>query len=235
MMLEPKFNWIPFDKNNPPTNLCNDTNYLIFLREDDYDDGATWTYSVDIATAYGRYLDDFWDTENDWKEGQRVEVLAYAELPYWQKEEDLHSEEKRVIEDIKIYNGHNYAGIQLQACQNGYTQGVNDTVKNIVEMLVNEHGYSPFSVIVKDIEKFELERYENMTVVTIEDLIALSRVEDVVLEMRIGPDGVITITAIDNEKGCDWTALSTDLDIMVISHIIKDTIRRVKNDARQIR
>lgn len=87
--LEPKFNWIPFDKNNPPTDLANDTNYLIFLREDNYDDGATWTYSVDFATPYGRYLDDFWDTDNDWKEGQRVEVLAYAEMPYMQHEEEL--------------------------------------------------------------------------------------------------------------------------------------------------
>lgn len=87
--LEPKINWIPFDKNNPPENLVMDTQYLIFLREDNYDKGATWTYSVDVATPYGRYLDDFWDTENDWKEGQIVEVLAYAEFPYEQKEEEL--------------------------------------------------------------------------------------------------------------------------------------------------
>ena len=87
--LEPKFNWISFDKRMPPADLCSDTQYLIFLREDDYDNGATWTYSVDIATPYGRYLDDFWDTDHDWKEGQRVEVLAYAELPMHQKEEEL--------------------------------------------------------------------------------------------------------------------------------------------------
>ena len=87
--LEPQINWLPFDKCMPPADLCSDTQYLIFLREDDYDNGATWHYSVDIATPYGRYLDDFWDTENDWKEGQRVEVLAYAELPYYQKEEEL--------------------------------------------------------------------------------------------------------------------------------------------------
>lgn len=31
-------------------------------------------------------LDDFWDTENDWHEGQRVEVVAYAEFPYCLKE-----------------------------------------------------------------------------------------------------------------------------------------------------
>ena len=80
-MQYPEFNWIPFDKNDPP-NLSLDETYLILLREDNYDDGKTWTYSVDFATPYGSYIDDFWDTENDWCEGQRVEVVAYAELPY---------------------------------------------------------------------------------------------------------------------------------------------------------
>jgi hypothetical protein len=88
----PKINWIPFDKNNPPTDLnyiCVETWYLVLLREDNYDNGATWTYHVDYATPYGNYIDDFWDTQNDWDEGQRVEVLAYADLPVYLKESDL--------------------------------------------------------------------------------------------------------------------------------------------------
>lgn len=92
----PYFNWVPFDKNNPPTGLCLCREYLIFLREDNYDDGATWNYSVDIATPYGSYLDNFWDTENDWDEGQKIEVLAYAELPYSVKENDLIGTESSV-------------------------------------------------------------------------------------------------------------------------------------------
>lgn len=84
----PKINWIPFDKNNPPINLY-DEKYLIFLREDNYDNGATWKYSVDLAEPYGNYIDNFWDTDNDWCEGQRVEVIAYAEFPYSLKESDL--------------------------------------------------------------------------------------------------------------------------------------------------
>ena len=94
-MKVPKINWIPFDKNNPPADLpyLNDVAYLIFLREDNYDDGATWTYHTDYATPYGRYLDDFWDTCNDWDEGQRVEVLAYADFPSYLKEKDLVEEE----------------------------------------------------------------------------------------------------------------------------------------------
>ena len=88
-MKVPKLNWIPFDKNNPPADLFYYETYIILLREDDYDDGATWTYHTDHATPYGEYLDNFWDTENDWDEGQRVEVLAYAELPVYMKESDL--------------------------------------------------------------------------------------------------------------------------------------------------
>jgi hypothetical protein len=85
----PKINWKPFDRNNIPDDIYEETTYLILLREDDYDDGATWRYSVDVATAYGSYIDNFWNTENDWREGQRVEVVAYAELPYSLKEEQL--------------------------------------------------------------------------------------------------------------------------------------------------
>lgn len=82
-MKYPEFNWIPFDKNNPPANISLDGIYLVIIREDDYNDGKTWHYSVDITTPFGSYIDDFWDTQNDWCEGQRrVEVVAYAELPY---------------------------------------------------------------------------------------------------------------------------------------------------------
>lgn len=88
----PKFNWIPFDKENPPDDLVNYP-CLILLREDHYDKGKTWTYHVDIAEPFGNYLDDFWDTTNDWDEGQLVEVLAYAELPDYMKESDLLEEE----------------------------------------------------------------------------------------------------------------------------------------------
>lgn len=85
----PRINWIPFDKNNPPVDLCDDGLYLILLREDDYNNGSTWRYSVDVAEPYGIYIDDFWNTNNDWCEGQRVEVVAYAEFPYGLKETDL--------------------------------------------------------------------------------------------------------------------------------------------------
>lgn len=80
-MKYPEFNRIPFDKNDPP-NLNLGVTYLVLVREDEYNDGKTWMYSVDIAEPYGSYIDDFWNTQNDWCEGQRVEVVAYAEFPY---------------------------------------------------------------------------------------------------------------------------------------------------------
>lgn len=85
----PVINWIPFDRSNPPTDL-HDTDHLIFLREDNWSNGKTWEYHVDVASPYGNYIDDFWNTTNDWIEGNNiVQVLAYAELPYGLKEEDL--------------------------------------------------------------------------------------------------------------------------------------------------
>ena len=84
----PKLNWISFDRGNLPE-LCWNEKYLVLLRKDHYDNGVTWAYYVDVAEPYGSYIDDFWDTENDWREGQHVEVIAYAEMPYRIKEEDL--------------------------------------------------------------------------------------------------------------------------------------------------
>ena len=88
-MKVPEIHWISFDKSNPPVDLSSEQEVLILLREDNYDNGASWRYSVDIATPYGDYIDDFWNTTNDWCEGQRVEVVAYAELPYSLSEDEL--------------------------------------------------------------------------------------------------------------------------------------------------
>ncbi len=77
----PKIGWIPFDKNNPPLDLPHDVEQLVLIRDDDHSNGRKWVYSVDLATPYGSYIDNFWDTFNDWREGQQVEVVAYAKLP----------------------------------------------------------------------------------------------------------------------------------------------------------
>ena len=89
MLKIPKINWIPFDRNDPPKDLSPEAEYLIVLRENNYNNGTTWTYHLDYASPYGDYIDDFWDTCNDWCEGQRVEVIAYAEFPYAMNESEL--------------------------------------------------------------------------------------------------------------------------------------------------
>ena len=84
-MLYPKINWKEFDKNNPPLDLDIETQYLIFLRKR-RNEKERWNYWIDVATPYGHYLDDFWDTENYHIEGQNtIEILAYAELGYVKK------------------------------------------------------------------------------------------------------------------------------------------------------
>lgn len=89
----PKLDWIPFNEDKPPCNLIEEKEYLILLREDNYNNGATWTYHVDVATPYGTYLGNFWNTTYDWFEGQKIEVLSFCELPHGLKEEDLINKE----------------------------------------------------------------------------------------------------------------------------------------------
>lgn len=107
-MKVPKISWIPFDKNNPPLDLFSDSDYLILLREDNYDNGATWRYSVDVAQPYGNYLNDFWDTPNDWDEGQRIEVLAYAKFPSFLKESELVEESSFLNKELHYRKENNH-------------------------------------------------------------------------------------------------------------------------------
>ena len=53
----PKLDWISFNPDNPPV-----------------------VYYMVVATAYGSYLDNFWDTTNDWCEGNDIHVIAYCYL-----------------------------------------------------------------------------------------------------------------------------------------------------------
>ena len=38
-------------------------------------------YVVDTAMSWGSYIDDFWDTTNDWIEDKECHVIAWMELP----------------------------------------------------------------------------------------------------------------------------------------------------------
>lgn len=40
-----------------------------------------WVCFVDVAESGGTYIDDYWDTFNDWKEGQETHIVAWMPLP----------------------------------------------------------------------------------------------------------------------------------------------------------
>lgn len=92
----PQIDWKPFVKDDPKLyELSDNGSYLILIEEDNYDghEMGVWDpnhlYHVDVANPWGSYIDDFWNTENDWDEGQQLKVLAYAELPYAVKVDKL--------------------------------------------------------------------------------------------------------------------------------------------------
>jgi len=40
-----------------------------------------WDYFVDVADSEGSYIDGYWDTFNDWDEGQETHIIAWMPLP----------------------------------------------------------------------------------------------------------------------------------------------------------
>ena len=44
--------------------------------------GEDWEYFVDVAGSHGDYIDNFWDTFNDWDEGQEeIHITHYMPMP----------------------------------------------------------------------------------------------------------------------------------------------------------
>ena len=60
--------------------------YLVVVKEK-YPHEAKWNVHVDVASNYGHYIDDYWDTFNDWDEGQEVHITHWMPLPEPPKEE----------------------------------------------------------------------------------------------------------------------------------------------------
>ena len=56
--------------------------YLVTIKQK-YQHEKEWEYNVDVATYVdsGGYIDDRWDTYNDWIEGQETHVTHWAMLP----------------------------------------------------------------------------------------------------------------------------------------------------------
>lgn len=68
--------WISCEQEMPSyTGTC-----LVTLKEK-YSFEKEWRFHVDVADAFGDEIDNFWDTFNDWKEGQEIHVIAWADLP----------------------------------------------------------------------------------------------------------------------------------------------------------
>lgn len=72
--------WKPFT--GPSCNFMEECSYLVLLEDRGYEweKNPEIKYYTDIAVPYGDYIDNFWDTENDWIEGQEVHVLAYCDV-----------------------------------------------------------------------------------------------------------------------------------------------------------
>lgn len=89
----PKLDWIPFTPDNPPVDLDGDEDaYLVLIEDRGYPPhylNEPCEYFIDIATAYGSYLDNFWDTANDWWEGNDIHVIAYCYLGSQVKVEEI--------------------------------------------------------------------------------------------------------------------------------------------------
>lgn len=50
--------------------------------------GEPWEYFTDVAASNGSYIDGFWDTFNDWIEGQETHITHWMPLPEPPKEGD---------------------------------------------------------------------------------------------------------------------------------------------------
>ena len=46
-----------------------------------YSHEKEWEIFTDVAYSYGDYIDGFWDTFNDWDEGQEVHITHWQPIP----------------------------------------------------------------------------------------------------------------------------------------------------------
>lgn len=73
---EPEPQWIPCKERLPE---IGDTYIVTGVQKDTHE--KEWHYFVDVASNYGDYIDDYWDTFNDWIEGQETHIVAWMPLP----------------------------------------------------------------------------------------------------------------------------------------------------------
>ena len=82
-------NWIPCSERLPERIINGDveTAQEFFVTVKERWPGEEWSYHTDVAEFPGDYIDDIWQTYNDWREGQEVHVIAWMPLPEPYKDE----------------------------------------------------------------------------------------------------------------------------------------------------
>lgn len=68
--------WIPCKERLPE---IGDTYIVTGIQKDAHE--KEWHYFVDVASSHGGYIDEYWDTFNDWIEGQETHIIAWMTLP----------------------------------------------------------------------------------------------------------------------------------------------------------
>lgn len=83
--------WIPCGERLPDRIINSDVETVqeFFVTVKERWPGEEWKYHTDVAEFPGDYIDDVWQTYNDWKEGQDVHVIAWMPLPESFKPDDF--------------------------------------------------------------------------------------------------------------------------------------------------
>ena len=87
---QPETQWIPCSERMPERIINDDVETVqeFFVTVKERWQGEEWEYHTDVAEFLGDYIDDLWQTYNDWREGQEVHVIAWLPLPEPYKEEN---------------------------------------------------------------------------------------------------------------------------------------------------
>lgn len=68
--------WIPTAEKLPEEHGL----YIVIIKSKRYYDNG-WEYDTDVAESFGGYIDNFWDTQVDWDEGEEVHVVYWMPMP----------------------------------------------------------------------------------------------------------------------------------------------------------